>query len=103
MFDAGQISVGRLTVRDHGTPQTVRARALRRVGNADPDLPLPRSEILIVRTLRDPKPGGLTGGLAPARWDRALAVELDWCRQHAVRPASAPVPAASALSITHPV
>lgn len=93
MFDAGQISVGRLTVRDHGAPQTLRQRALRRVGNADPDLPLPPSEILIVRTLRDPIPGGLTDGQSSACWDRALAVELDWCRQHAVRPASAPVPA----------
>ena len=92
MFDAGNISVGRLAVRDLGASRTARSRALRRVENADPDVPLHRSEILIIRTLKDPMPGGLLADRTSGRWDRALAVELDWCRQHAANPISGPIP-----------
>ncbi|MEL6998479.1 MAG: hypothetical protein AAFP68_09480, partial [Pseudomonadota bacterium] len=65
-----------------------RTRALRRIENSDPDLPLHRSEILIIRTLKDPMPGGLLADRASGQWDRALAVELDWFRQHAAIPIS---------------
>lgn len=80
---AAPLTVGRLTVR--GDAASGRAAA-RRLAALMPDPPGAPGEVLILRHLDDPLPGGLTGEDGDERWVRALAGRLSEARHGAVRP-----------------
>ncbi|SDW51469.1 hypothetical protein SAMN05444336_1011226 [Albimonas donghaensis] len=88
--------------RAHGAIGPAAARRLRgRLEACDAEAPGAPSEILILRRLVDPAPGGLVPGAAGARageaagrarWRRALEASLERARARAARPAQGPVP-----------
>ena len=96
--------------RAHGAIGPAAARRLRgRLEACDAETPGPPSEILILRRLVDPAPGGLVPGAAGAgtgaragagageaadrtKWRRALEASLERARARAARPAQGPVP-----------